>query len=178
MSPQVIPLVGCLFTQMLDSSVGNTINEQSLIGSGVPSGNLLIPGNYLIPGRIFRFSAGGYYSTTNPPGTLQIKVKLGNTIVLDTGQKTPVGNCIAEFWSLNADIICQEAGVSGLIKGHGQFIRSSAHSIDVIDDLIYLTTPIAFDTTQQYLIDITAQWSTQSVSNTITSTNLTVLIIG
>ena len=169
--------VSALFTQIADAQVGNTLSEQSLIGTVIPVENKIIPADYLLPGRIIRFYAGGFYSTRNPPGTLRVRIKLGTTVILDTGPKTPVGNSVDEFWSLEADIICREVGAVGGVTGHGRVIRSSSHAVDVIDDLLYLTNPIELDTTVQHNIDITAQWEVAHVSNTITCSNLAVLVI-
>lgn len=161
-----------LFAQTASVTVGNSSGEATLTGAGV--GSLTIPANFLIPGTALRIAAFGYYTTTASP-TLDMKIKLGATTVLDTGANnapTAVGS--ARYWEMTCIITCRTVGAPGTVQAQGTMRYATSHTAEQADDFGPNTTTTNITTTGTLVIDFTAQWGTGNPTNTMTCTNLSV----
>lgn len=161
---------GVLFIQTSSVTVANTTTETALTDGGV--GSLTLPANFFVVGRSLRIVGNGYHSNTNGD-SLRIKVKLGSTVLLDTGAQTS-GTSTNDGFIINAHITCRTIGASGTVMAQGEYKEytgtPSAH--DTYELVNTSTTTI--DTTTSQAISVTAQWGTASASDTITLTNFTV----
>jgi|SRR5579871_922125 len=153
-----------LFIQTADATVGNTNTETSIVGTG--TGSVTLAANFLTTGRTLRLVMRGYHSATGGP-TINVKVKLGSTIILTTTAVTDNNNTNQGF-ELNADITCRSTGVSGTVAAQGSFMEEGSTSFQMVN-----TVPVTIDTTSSQLLDITITWGTGAPGNTITSTNFT-----
>lgn len=76
-------LSGTLFVGTADSAfVENTAAETTCTPTGV--GTLALPANFLVAGKVLRFTIGGLYVNTGTP-TLTIRVKKGSDIIASKG---------------------------------------------------------------------------------------------
>lgn len=159
-----------IFTQTQSVTVANTVTETALTGTGV--GTLTLPANFLIAGKTIRITARGIHSATGSP-TIQIKIKLGSTTILDTGANNSGTSTNTEF-ALDGIITCRTTGASGTLMGQGAY-REDDVNANLFGMVNTATTTI--DTTVSQAISVTAQWGTASSDNTITLTNLMVEIL-
>lgn len=161
---------GVMFTGTADKVVGNTTSETSLVPTGVPvAGALSLPANWWTVGKTIRVTFTALLRTkASSPGTLNIKVKYGSTILANTGGFTPptaLSDAIARFTAL---LTCRSTGVSGVVicDGMYQYLDGSTFAMTTRG----LTRPASgvVNTTASGLFDITAQWSLNDVSNVLT----------
>ena len=158
-----------LFSCADSKTVASTAAETSLID--LVSGSQTLVANQLGKvGRMIRMSFSGYASDTGTP-TIQLKFKLGSTIMFDTGLTTLGSGFSNKVWHFDGELVIQTAGASGKIIGQGKFYVDGT-TIDVIN-----TSQISLDTTVSQLVDCTWQWGTSSASNTSTMTNGLVEVI-
>jgi hypothetical protein len=159
-----ITTVGPVFVQTADVTVANTVTETSLAGSGI--GTKTIPANFLAVGRQIRVRARGYVSTTGTPN-FRVRIKLGATVILDTGSVAFIGTIANNEWVIEGVITCRSVGGGGTVMAQGSFHEEP----DNRAGLTNLAT-VAVATTVSQLVDVTWEWGTASASNTITCTNL------
>lgn len=156
-------------TMSANATVASTAAETSLVGTIV--GNMTFAANMLSRvGRQIRIDAWGYVSDTGTP-TLQVKLKLGSTVILDSTAITLGSGISNKLWHFVGTLTVQTAGASGKVFAQGQFTQNG-----VVTDIV-TTAQISIDLTASLLADLTAQWSASSSSNTITCTNLTMEIL-
>ena len=157
-----------LFTQTTDSTpVTGTITPGSLIGSG--QGSLSIPANGFKVGDSFRASFDGHISAKNND-TLRIIVKTGSIILADTGTIT-MPQITSRHWTMWIDFTVRAIGNAGTasIASGGQFtyLKDASNAFEgTASSIINNTT---FDTTINNTLEVTAQWSSTSASNSIYS---------
>lgn len=157
---------GTIFTQTADVTIANTVAETSLLGTG--KGVKTIPADWMVVGRTLRLILRGYMSDTGTP-TFRVKVKLGATVILDTGAVAFSGTIANNEWCVAADITCRVAGFSGTVIGQGSFSESPDNRVGMVN-----TAPVAVNLfTSPLALDVTFEWGTASASNTITCTNAT-----
>ena len=160
------------FTQTANQTVGNTTTETTMFGSGV--GSLSIPANTLIVGRTYRIKLKGYASGTNGD-TSTLKVKLGSVeLVSSVGTwqtLTDIG------FTLEFDFTCRTTGTTGTVAGNGYSLVSGGQGFSTVSMRALLAGTDTIDTTIDNLIDLTYQWSSTKVGNTITITNASVEVL-
>jgi hypothetical protein len=148
------------FTQTAAATIANSTTETSLIGTVSGPGKTL-SANRLVVGENFKGRFRGRYSTTGTP-TLQIKVKMGSVVLLDTGAVT-LGSAVSnKEFELEFDATCRTAGASGTVFAQGKAI------FDTTIVPIVNTAAATIDTTASQAIDVTATWGTANSANTIT----------
>jgi hypothetical protein len=162
-----------LFAQTANVTVANTTTESTLLGSG--QGSLILPANWATAGRTLELHAAGYHSTlSSSPGTLRFRIKLGNTIVVTSGAINLPLNLSGVTWWVDARLTFRANGVSGSIIGQVEFGLYSTNDIGSATKTLIkhtITTPVTIDTTVALPVNLTAQYSVASTSNTITCTN-------
>lgn len=156
-----------LFSQIDDSTtIVNTTTESSLIGTGV--GTLSVPPNSFSVGDSFVARIGGVITNLNNTNITFRLSSLG-TPLIDTGLIT-IKAGTNQFWQILVTFTIRSIGTSGVasIVSNGAFthIRNNL-SVDYFGfNTINDTT---FDTTILNTLDVTAEWQTASVNNSIYS---------
>jgi len=157
-----------LFTQTGNSTpISATTSELTLIDGGI--GSLTIPANFFKPGDSFRLRMGGIVSAVNND-TLTIRVK-GNSVTLGSDIIT-FPTTSNRSWMLDIDFIIRTIGGVGVasIVSNG-FFTFTRISEDLLGGGFVVIENTNFDTTITNTLDITAEWSSNNVSNSIYSTN-------
>lgn len=162
-----------LFTQTAASTpVVNTIVETTILNGGV--GTMTVPSNGFQVGDSFSASLSGLLSSNNND-TLRIRVKAGLVELGDSGIIT-LPSITNKFFDLKLHFTIRTVGVPGVasIATSGQFTysKNAGNAFEGMDFVSINNT--TFDTTINNTIDITAEWGTASLSNSI-STELFVL---
>lgn len=157
-----------LFTQTNNSiPVAATTVEGSLIGTGV--GSLSVPANGFVVGDSFRAQFAGHISAQNND-TLTLRVKSGSVILADTGAITMPG--ISNLhWTMWIDFTIRAIGAAGIaiIASGGQFTYMKNASNAFEGDVFSIVNNTTFNTTVLNTLSVTAQWSSNSASNSIYS---------
>lgn len=158
-----------IFSQTATQTIANTTTETTLFGTGL--GTLTIPANYLKAGKDIRVRLRGFYSANSNP-TLNIKFKLGGTTLCSSGATT-MSNNTDKYFIVDVVLTCYTNGASGTVFPQGSFEKQGA-AAEVIG--MVATSAVTIDTTVTNTLDVTAEWSAASTSNTITSSNAIVEI--
>lgn len=171
-------LSGTIFSGTADKTVTNTTTETTLLPTGV--GTATIPANLLKAGKTVRLTLRGeWFSDAAAPGTLTFRVRKGGTAITSTGAITPPLGLLGEAWEMVVDIICRSTGAAGTIQTCGSFRGQQDFTtrVPVMWDIGGGSTT-TIDTTTSNAIDVSAQWGTADVDNSILCQQFTVEIIG
>lgn len=155
-----------LFTQAAAVTVANLDTETTLVSTG--EGSLTIQKNSFSVGKTFKVKALGFYSTTGTP-TITLKFKAGSTVLVNSGALATANNSSNAGFSFEALVTVYSLGASGTTYGQGVCIQDN-----LAPQLATNTSTVTLDTTANQALNVTAQWSAASASNTITITNLVV----
>jgi len=157
-----------LFAQTANSiPITNTTVETSLINGGV--GTLSVPANGFKVGDSFRAVIAGVLNVTNNQ-TIQIRVKDGTSILVDSGPKS-ISNITGDIFSLNVDFTVRALGSPGVasIVALGTFHYTKT-SNGVNEGFAFNNiNSTTFDTTTSNTLDITVQWGVADPGNSIYS---------
>lgn len=151
-----------LISQLAEVVVASTASETSLLNA-----TQYLPANFFYPGKVLRFRAAGFYSTTGTP-TLQFKLKLGSTVILDSTALTKPSGASNQGFLFEGQLVCKTQGASGNVWVQGE-LREPGATTNAF--ALKNTAVTSLDTTAAWLFDLTATWGTSSSSNTITCSN-------
>lgn len=155
-----------LFAQTANSTIITaTTSELSLIGSGV--GTLSVPANGFRIGDSFRADFGGQLSSKNND-TIRIKVKAGSAILADSGVQT-MSTAVDDIWQFSINFTIRALGAAGVasIVALGVF-HTTKQSNGAPQGFAFNTVNnTTFDTTISNILDVTAQFSSNSALNSI-----------
>ena len=166
--PQVLCTTGTA-NVTVTASVTNT--ETTLLGT-TTFGTKTIPANLLRAGKIIRVTLNGLFSATSSSSypLFRIRVKLGSTAILDTGDLSHDANAISypdpvdTVFNQELLFLVRSAGASGSIAGHNKIDINYGGS-----PFSYTVSNIAtIDTTTTQVIDVTMQWTGTDTNNAIT----------
>ena len=144
--------------------------------------NVTIPANYMADGRVLRLRHAGRHSTTGTP-TLRFRLRWGGvagTVIWDSGTITCGSGVTAANYELDVLIQTRSNGSSGTLFAMGRVTIGSALAPTVgsatgaaaegIFGSAGDDTPAAVtvDLTADTALALTALWSAQSASNTLT----------
>lgn len=123
--------------------------------------------NTLTVGQTIRILLAGVYGTDVVPPTINVKIKLGSTVMIASGVLTAVGSLTNRGWTAFADLVVTAIGASGSIEaqGFGEYGTAATTSLTVNMSNI---APITIDTTTSQALTVTITWGTSSANNTIT----------
>lgn len=171
---------------------GDTSNSGTLVFSNtsVPAGNTVantavettfasqytIPAGLLQAGSVIRLQAFGVSSTAGIAPSIQLKLKMGSTTLLDSGAITPLlGGATNAGWYMSGYLVAQTVGGSGTIEAQGsaRFQTGAATSAVVSLDN---TAPFTIDTTVAQTLTLTLTWGTASAANTTTLRELMIWV--
>lgn len=161
------PLVG-LFSQTTSSTpITNTATESSLIGSGV--GSLSVPANAFKVGDSYHAKLIGHISC-NSAATLRLKIKAGSIILADTGI-IDLDTVTSKHWEINVYFTIRAIGSAGTasIASGGIFSYTKNSGLNFEGTNFSVVNNTTFDTTISNTLDVTAQWGSANVADSIYS---------
>jgi hypothetical protein len=159
--PSDTPAVVCsIYRQLTEKTNGNSTAELLLFNDTGSIGTRIIPANSLLPGTMFKIKLMGIIDTS---GNTSITFRgLFAGVEYASGTAT-INADPQDAWVLEINIWIITTGASGTFKAHGCFIHKGDH-IPLI-----MTTTAAVDTTQSNFIQVSSQWATQNILNTLTT---------
>jgi hypothetical protein len=157
-----------LFAQTANSiPVTGTTTETTLINGGV--GTLSVPANGFTVGDSFVAVMAGILNAANNQ-TIRIRVKTGSVVLLDSGLQN-ITNITNNVFSLNINFTIRQLGAATVasIVSLGTF-----HYVKTVNGVIEgfsfnVVNNTTFDTTISNTLDITVQWGSNNVGNSIYS---------
>jgi hypothetical protein len=165
-----IPTTYGLYTQTSSSTPASGINQNSIVGAGV--GTLSVPANSFQIGDSFTCALDGLLSCLGS-ATLEIRVRtLAGVVLADTGI-IAMETTTSKAWLLTLYFTIRTVGGVGVASissgGLFSYIKNSGTNFEgFVLSNINTTT---FNTTIDNTLVITAQWNTNSASNTMQSFN-------
>jgi len=159
------PSVG-LFAQTGNAiPVSGTTVETTLINGGV--GTLSVPVNGFSVGDSFEAVMGGVLNVANNQ-TIRIRVKSGSVILLDSGVQS-ISNVINDIFYLNIDFTIRQLGVAGVASmvSLGSFHYTKTSNASTQGFAFNIVNNTTFDTTINNTLDITVEWGSNNVGNSI-----------
>lgn len=169
-----IPVHSPLFTQTADKTVANTTTPTTLLGT--VTGTKTIPANVLTVAKQGELDMTGVVSTTGTP-TNQFQLKLGSVVIADTGAVAMIGTLSNVPVKIKGRFTVRTAGASGTVKGSIEVTYvDSTGAVHIIGDAN--TAAQTVDGTATQVVDLLQTWGTQSSSNTITTGQGQLKLIG
>jgi hypothetical protein len=158
-----------LFWATADGTAIHTTTTETIIFPDVT-----IPANYMQDGRVLRLRAYGKLSTTGTP-TMTFAIRWGGvagTVLATTEAITTASGAANTAWSIEAYIQTRTNGSSGALLVVGDVTvnltastqTSGAFGVSGFDAPAAVTVNLAADTA----LSLTADWSANSASNTLT----------
>jgi len=157
-----------LFNQTGSSTpIANTTTESSLIGGGV--GTLTVPANGFTKGDAYHAIVTGILSAQNNDN-LRIRIKTGAVTLADTGNINMAG-ATANGYKLEIYFSIHEVGAAGVadIVTAGTFMYTKEASTAFEGINFNTLNSTTFNTTISNTLEVTAQWDTANVGNSIYS---------
>lgn len=128
-------------------------------------------------GKLLKVRAWGTYSTLGSGTvTLQLKLKMGSTTLIDFGSITTAISIASRRWDLEAELLVAGVGGSGPIEAAGK-ARIPTANTDVGFSEPAIGGSITIDTTASQTLQISAQHGASSASNTITMRQFSVVTL-
>jgi len=162
------PTVYGLFSQTGNSvTVSGTTTESTLIDGGV--GTLSVPANGFAVGDSFRADFGGVLNVGNNQ-TMRIRLKTGSVVLADSGVQA-ITNITSDVWSLSVNFTIRQIGAAGVasIVTLGSFHYSKTNNGTVEGFSFNTVNNTTFDTTISNTLDVTVEWGSTNVDNSIYS---------
>ncbi len=162
------PTVYGLFAQTGNSiTVSGTTLETTIINGG--KGTLTIPANGFSIGDSFRADLGGLLSAKNND-TIRIRIKTGSVILADSGAQT-MTTSVDDVFQLSVNFTVRQIGVAGVasIVALGVFHTTKQSNGSQTGFAFNTVNNTTFDTTINNVLDVTAEFSSNSPLNSIMS---------
>ena len=159
-----------IFAQTVDVTVANSMAETTLIGSGTGGfpGATLPRGYFIPPGYTLHIQARGVFSALSNPN-LTLNVKLNGMTVLTTGAVASQNGTNAGY-VLDATLTTRGAtGPVVSIEAQGTLTQAGTAPVFLTN-----AAPVAVTLGATVPVDLTAQWGTAALTDSITATNITV----
>ena len=157
-----------LYAQTENSTpITATTIESSLIGTGL--GTLSVPPNTFQVGDSFVAKLYGHITCIGT-ATIEIRVKSGSIILADTGI-VALNASTAKHWCIEINFTIREIGGVGIASivsgGLFSYVKNAGTNFEGTNFSIINNS--TFDTTILNTLDVTAQWNTTNVGNTMFS---------
>lgn len=155
-----------LFVQTATATAVTAASETTIVGSGV--GSLTIPAAWFTSaGTVLDIRTSGKYSTALTPGTLQLKLKFGSTVVGQTTAFTPIVSVTDGVYTAWIRLVARTVGASGtILVTDGLFTTGTTLTPGEIPfSNPTLGTAVTIDTTATNVVDLTATWGTGAVNS-------------
>jgi major tropism determinant Mtd-like protein len=153
------------------NTVANTTSETAFTSSGT------IPANALAAGDVIRVTLAGVFGTAVLSPTLEGKLYIGSTVVIDTGALTIGAALSSQPWTATATLTVQSIGSSGNIFCTAAIQFATAATAALTSLVNSASNPFTINTTASQAITASAQWSAASASNTITLDQMVIEIL-
>ena len=166
------PTVFGLYAQTADSTpITGTTVETSLINGGV--GTLTVGPNQFAVGDSFRADLAGVMNAANNQ-TLRIRLKAGtagSVLLFDSGVQGLTSAITNDIWTLSINFTVRQIGAAGVasIVSLGQFQYAKTNNGAVEGFSFNAVNNTTFDTTVSNTLNITVQWGSNNVNNSIYS---------
>ena len=152
------------YSSTAEIAVANTVTETSLL-NGTPT---FVAETFSQAGRGFKVSLRGHWSSDAvAAGTARVRVKLGTTVIADTGTFTVPNGLAGEQWSLDLDAVFFSVGSSGVVQAMG-WLRFYHSASDAMRCAPVADQSATVSTTASRQLNITFQWGTADSDNSIT----------
>jgi hypothetical protein len=162
------PTVYGLFAQTGNSiTVSGTTLETTIINGG--KGTITVPANGFSIGDSFRADFGGLLSAKNND-TIRIRIKTGSVILADSGAQT-MTTSVDDVFQLSVNFTVRQIGVAGVasIVALGVFHTTKQSNGSQTGFAFNTVNNTTFDTTINNVLDVTAEFSSNSPLNSIMS---------
>lgn len=132
-----------------------------------------IPAGSCQPGRVYRVTAKGVYTTPNPLGgigTLTLRVRVGGVTGAIAGATPAVAltkNLTNRQWTTSLDMTCITYGNPGTVEGQGTSTIFTAASTSVTHEMVNTGTVGGINMTAAQTIGVTAQYSVAEAGKSI-----------
>lgn len=157
-----------LWTKTASTAVANTGTETTLLDTGV--GSKTLAAAFFTVGKTLFFEVVGFYSNLLTP-TLQFKMKLGSTVILDSGAILTPGTVTNQQFRFRGQMTCRTTGATGTVMAQGEVVLAGLSTPMVT---VTNTGTNTIDTTGTLVADVTLTWGTANAANTATATNSTI----
>ena len=157
-----------LFVQTASATAVTAASETTILSTG--TGSLTIPAAWFTAaGTVMDVRFSGKYSTGAAPGTLQLKLKFGATVVGQTAAFTPIVSVTDGVYSGFVRLVARTVGATGTIfVADGLLTTGSTITPgETIFSNPTLGTAVTINTTGTNVVDLTATWGT-GATNSIT----------
>jgi len=159
-------------TTVSGAAIANSVTETIVFP------NITFPANYMADGRCLNLRIQGQHSTTSTP-TLIFRLRWGGvagTVIALSPTFTCGSGVTANLWELDLVVQVRSNGATGTIVVIGYATVQGATVPSQLMCVGGAATPAATtcDLTADTALSITAQWGTQSSSNTLTGWNYVV----
>lgn len=144
-----------------------------------PLPHCVLPANFLEPGVELEILAEGQFSNTSTP-TLVLGIYYGavaGAALAASGAITTITGATAWPWQLWYRGTVRSVGTAGSIQGQGRLYMPASITQFQATYAIPITLAartVAIDTTTAKSLTVGATWGTNSASNTLTCTNITI----
>jgi len=186
--PPTVLASGATVPASLATDVDGLMADKPLVYSdgSIPAGNTItgtgatdfastysIPANTLRVGTVIEIHASGIFSTTTPPGTLTLGIKIGSVVLNGTGAFA-LGAALTNLaWSFVGRFVVTAIGASGFVEPSGQaMVATSTTTADVA--VVSATSAVSVDTTVVEVVAVNANFS--AAGNSIKMRTLDVMI--
>ncbi len=149
----------------------------TLLTGGVSSGSLTIAANRLVAGSIIRIEIAGSIDAVSGD-TLTLTIKLGSATILTATSSAAGSTLTGRHWTIDStNFDVQTGGASGAGRGQGRYAAAGATAGSTLF-AFYLSTggsgasslsATGFDCTGSLALDIQANFSSSSSSNSISA---------
>lgn len=157
-----------LFVQTATATAVTGNSETTILSTG--AGSLTIPAAWFTAaGTVLDIHTSGKYSSGAVPGTLQIKLKFGSTVIGQTAAFTPIVGVTDGVYTIWARLVARTVGATGtILVTDGLLTTGTAITpAEVPFANPTLGTPVTVDTTATNVVGLTATWSL-AATNSIT----------
>lgn len=164
---------GLAYTSLDVSSItiANTTTETAF------SKSYTLPANSLVTGKVVRVTARGTYSSkASAAGNATVRLKLGGTLLVQSGTNAVTDAMTSRGWELSATFIVQGTGAVSPIETQG-WLRMAISAIAAQEIDMEATARINFDLTADRALTITWQWSVADTGNTVSIRQLLVEVM-
>ncbi len=178
LSSSRFPIVANMFTGG-SKTIVNTVTETTLFGTGSAGSTLTIEAGMARVGEIYRVTIPVFFTTTGTP-TVTIKIKLGSSIIANS---TAITFAVAGMQSrgyIIGDLAVTAIGATGAAQCEPLAFWFGAGASVGADNPLRLISAggsQTIDFTAAQVIDVTWQWGTASLSNSITALSSSIEII-
>lgn len=138
------------------TAVSNTTTETAF-----SNGTVTIPANTLKVGDVIRVRAQGIATSTNSTDTLNVKLKIGTTVIVATGALDVANN---DIFLIDATLVIRTIGAAGTFIATGTVTIGASGTATA---KAFNLAETAIDTTAAQTITVTATWSVASPSNSV-----------